>query len=91
MAFTLNSFAPLSAMANSNAPRMFVYSTDDAVASVVAADYFIDRINQLLVNDVILVVSSASGTPALTFTYVNANDGITIDCVDGLLIPATDT
>jgi len=32
---------------------------------------------------VLLVVSSTGGTPAVTFTYVNANDGATIDVVDG--------
>ena len=74
-----------------NNPRLWMYSTTDAVATVIAADYFLDAINMLQVNDVIIMVTSTGGTPAVTFTYVNANDGTTIDVVDGLLIPSTDT
>ena len=74
-----------------NAPRLWMYSTTDAMTTVRAADYFLDVINQLQVNDVILTVTATGGTPAIYFTYVNANDGTTIDVVDGLVIPATDT
>ncbi len=74
-----------------NAPRLWMYSTADAIATVVAADYFLEAINELQVNDVIIAVTSTGGTPAVTFTYVNANTGTVIDVVDGLLIPATDT
>lgn len=74
-----------------NAPRLWSYTTTDAIATVIAADYFLDVIGQLQVNDVLMVVSSTGGTPAVTFTYVNANDGTTIDVVNGLVIPATDT
>lgn len=38
MAFDQNNFLPLSAQANSNAPRMWVYSTADA--DITAANYF---------------------------------------------------
>jgi hypothetical protein len=74
-----------------NGPRLWSYTTADAIATVVAADYFLDVIGQLQLNDVLMVVSSTGGTPAVTFTYVNANDGSTIDVVNGLVIPATDT
>lgn len=74
-----------------NGPRLWMYNTPDAIATVIAADYFLDAINELQVNDVLIVVSSNAGTPAVTFTYVNANTGAAIDVVDGLLIPATDT
>jgi len=74
-----------------NAPRLWMYNTADAIATVIAADYFLDAINELQVNDVIVAVTSTGGTPAVTFTYVNANDGATIDVVNGLVIPATDT
>lgn len=74
-----------------NGPRLWMYSTADAIATVIAADYFLEAINELQVNDVLTVISSTGGTPAVTFTYVNANDGSTIDVVDGLVIPATDT
>ena len=58
-----------------NAPRLWMYNTPDAIATVIAADYFLPAIDQLQVNDVLLVVSSNAGTPAVTFTYVNANTG----------------
>lgn len=74
-----------------NAPKICTYTTTDAMTVVRAADYFLDAIEILDVNDVILVVSASGGTPNLYWTYVNANDGSTIDVVDGLLIPTTDT
>jgi hypothetical protein len=90
MAFTRTSLARVSG-ANSGAGSMWMYSTADAIATVVAADYFLEAINEIKLTDLIVVTSSTGGTPAITFTYVNANDGTTIDVVDGLLIPATDT
>lgn len=91
MAFARSGLAVISSSANTTANRMWMYTTADAIATVVAVDYFLDATNELRINDCILVVSSTGGTPALTFTYVNANTGATIDVVDGLLIPATDT
>lgn len=40
MAFTASTFVPLSAQANSNASRMFVYNTADNTAAVNGASYF---------------------------------------------------
>ena len=74
-----------------NAPAIHTYTTADAMTVVRAADYFLDIIDILSVNDVILVVSASGGTPNLYWTYVNANDGTTVDVVDGLLIPTTDS
>ena len=91
MAFARSGLAKISTSGNTQANAMWMYTTTDAVATVIAADYFLDAIRELRVNDCILMVTSTGGTPALTFTYVNANDGATIDVVDGLLIPATDT
>jgi len=89
MAFSRDGFYQVGPGGNS--PRLWMYATADAIATVIAADYFLDAINELQVNDVLIVVSSTGGTPAVTFTYVNANTGTAIDVVDGLLIPATDT
>ena len=77
--------------ANSDTVVLWLFSTTDAIATVIAAGYFNDASDDLSVNDVILVASSTGGTPALTFTYVNSNTGGVVDVVDGLLIPATDT
>ena len=68
-----------------------MYSTTDAIATVIAVDYFLPVTNQMNVNDVIWAITSTGGTPAVTITYVNASTATTIDVVDGLLVPATDT
>jgi len=90
MAFARSGLARVSG-ANSDAGSMWMYSSTDAIATIVAADYFLDAINEINLNDLIVVASSTGGTPAMTFTYVNSNTGSAIDVVDGLLIPATDT
>lgn len=90
MAFARSGLARLGT-ANSDSGAFWMYKTADAIATVVAADYFLLAINEIKLNDCILVTSSTGGTPALTFTYVNSNTGTAIDVVDGLLIPATDT
>lgn len=90
MAFTRSSLARLGT-ANSDAGAMWIYSTADAMTVVRAADYFLEAIDELKVNDVIVAITATGGTPNIYFTYVNANDGSTIDVVDGLLIPTTDT
>ena len=91
MAFSRNGLAKISTSGNTNANAMWMYTTADAIATVIAADYFLLAINEIRLNDCILAVTSTGGTPALTFTYVNANTGTAIDVVDGLVIPATDT
>ncbi len=40
MAFTATTFLPLSAQANSDASKMFVYNTADNTAAVTGANYF---------------------------------------------------
>jgi len=91
MAFLQSGLARASSSGNTNANALWIYTTEDAIATVIAVDYFLNAIRQIRLNDVIIAVTSTGGTPAVTFTYVNANDGVTIDVVDGLVIPATDT
>lgn len=55
MAFTQASFLPLSAQANSNAPRHYIYKTTDALATVKADDYFLSTFQVLDADDVIIV------------------------------------
>lgn len=71
MALTTDSFLPLSALANSNAPRIYSYGTTDAIATVEAADYFDDSViaGQAKVGDVLLAVMS-DGTKLYRFTTV---------------------
>lgn len=91
MTFLRDGLARTSSSGNTNVPAAWRYTTADAIAEVVAVDYFLEAIREIGLNDTIYVISSTGGTPAHTITYVNENDGVTIDVVDGLLIPATDT
>lgn len=60
MAFTPSTFLPLSAQANSNAPRVYVYSTSDALATVKADDYLLTRYQNLAAGDKIIVKIGAA-------------------------------
>ena len=71
--------------------RLWYYSTADTIATVNTAGYFNDAANMLNVNDVILAITSTGGTPVVSHTYVNANDGSTVDVVNGVAITATDS
>lgn len=90
MAFNRDYLARIGS-ANTNANAIWMYTTADTIADVNTADYFLEAIDEIRLNDVIFVVSSTGGTPVATITYCNANDGSTIDVVDGLTITATDT
>lgn len=60
--------------------RLYVYSTTDAIASVVAADYFLPFHAQLQKGDCILVAGSTGGTPTADLLVVNAvsSSGVTV-------------
>jgi len=73
-----------------NSPRLWIYSTADTIASVIAADYFLAHKDQITLNDVFLVISSTGGTPVVTITYCNQSDGSVVDMVAGNTILATD-
>ena len=76
MAFTKNTFLPLSSMANSNAPRHFSYTTPDAKATVVASGYFDDAAATLGLKqgDIIWSVDDNGGTETFTMIFVDAVD-----------------
>jgi len=80
MALVKDNFIPASAMANSNAGRMFSYSTsDDNLAAVKASGYF----NDVAVSDVGLGYGLRSGD----FILVDAWDGQSFLFVG--VVPAT--
>ena len=70
--------------------RLWYYTTADTIADVNTAGYFNSAANMLNLNDVIMTVTSTGGTPVVGHTYVNANDGSTVDVVNGVAITATD-
>jgi len=56
--------------ANSDSRAVWVYaSTEDAVAAIVAADYFLDRIDEMKLQDIVFVIDSAG---VVTLSYVLA-------------------
>lgn len=72
--------------------RLWLYNTTDTIATVNTAAYFTgEAVNMLQVNDVIIVASSTGGTPVVSHTYVNSNDGSAVDVVDGVAVTATDS
>lgn len=90
MAFARSGLAKIASCAG-DAPSIFAYTTADTIADVNTADYFLSAINEINLGDIIFVYSSTGGTPVMTITYCNANDGSTIDVVDGLTVTATDS
>jgi hypothetical protein len=77
MAFTPTTFIPLSAQANSNAPRMYMYSTSDAIATVATADYFLTRYQNLQAGDIIVVKIGAAEFHELV-VLTSASSGVTV-------------
>ena len=76
MAFTPATFLPLSAQANSDAGRMFVYNTADNTATVVGASYFDPAALTLgLKTDDTILVTQSDGTD-LYQVLVNASTGV---------------
>lgn len=88
MAYTASS---LCCIGGGSGQRLWYYSTADTIATVNTAGYFNDAATMLNVNDVILAITSTGGTPVVSHTYVNANDGSTVDVVNGVAITATDS
>jgi hypothetical protein len=76
MALTTTSFLPLSALANSDAPRMFSYGTADNAAVVEGANYFDNSevAGQLQVGDVLLAYMG-DATKLYNFTTVDNTAG----------------
>lgn len=73
MTVQVDTLLPLSALANSDAPRHWSYTTPDAKATVVAASYFDDAvIRGLKKGDVIWSVDANGGTETFTMVFVDA-------------------
>ena len=71
--------------------NLWYYSTTETQAQIDAVNYFNDAAKMLSVNDVIICITATGGTPVVTHAYVNANDGSTVDIVNGVAITATDS
>lgn len=72
-------------------PKLWIYTTTDAMTVVRASGYFNAAAKDLSVGDVILCNAATGGTTLVFLTYVVSNSGGVVDVVDGLQIPVTDT
>jgi 2-hydroxy-3-keto-5-methylthiopentenyl-1-phosphate phosphatase len=88
MAYSADS---LSNIATTSGNNLWFYKTADAIATVNTANYFNDAIGMIRKHDVIIVVSSTGGTPAINLVYAKDVTSTAIDVTDGLAITATDT
>ena len=71
-----------------SSPRLWMYSTTDAIATVNSANYFNGAVDLLGVRDVIIVADT--NTPTTNFVSVLSNDGTNVDVSDGTAIAETD-
>ena len=81
MAFDVKYFVPLSAMANSNVPRYFLYKDDtDSLATIATANYFLSAHMHLQAGDIIRVFPAAGVNPidlvVLTATSTSVTVGV---------------
>ena len=90
MAFTRSSLARIGT-ANSDAGAVWIYKSEDAIGVVRAANYFLGAVDEIKLNDILFLVTSTGGTPAVTISYCNSNTGTAIDITDGTTISATDS
>lgn len=72
-----------------NGPRLWMYSSADAIADVNTEGYFNDASDLLGIRDVIFVVDTA--TPTTTIVNVLSNASGVVDVSNGLAVPETDT
>lgn len=72
-----------------NAPRIWVYSTTDAIATVNTSGYFDDASDLLQVRDIIFVCDT--NTPTTHLVSVLSNASGVVDVSDGTAIAETDS
>lgn len=72
-----------------NAPRIWVYSTTDAIATVNTAGYFNNASDLLQVRDIIFVCDT--NTPTTHLVSVLSNASGVVDVSDGTAIAETDS
>lgn len=70
-------------------PRIWVYSTEDAIATVNTAGYFNDASDLLAVRDIIFVCDT--NTPTTSIVSVLSNAAGVVDVSDGTAIAETDS
>jgi hypothetical protein len=78
MAFALANFIRSSSQANSNAPRIWMYESNDTIATIKAADYFLSVYQHLDAGDIILCRSDLDGNASFYELQVLAASSTTV-------------
>jgi len=80
MSFALAGFVPASGQANSNVPRVYMYISDDLIAAIIAADYFLAAYKHLQVGDIIIVRADDDGNASFHELWVLTSSfaGVTV-------------
>lgn len=83
--------ANLHRLAGGSGVGFWKYVTTDTQSEVGTAGYFDEAANMLNLYDIICVAANIDSSPVVFYTFVNANSGSTVDVVNGVAIPSTDT
>ena len=85
MSFDIKKLVLVSEHGVPSAPKLFLYTTTDTIATVNTANYFLSASRLLNVGDMIIAASSTGGTREISFLFVNAvTIDSAVDCNDGL-------
>lgn len=85
MPLDLNKLSLVSQHGVPGAPKIWLYTTTDSIATVNTANYFLNASKLLKANDIIIVWSSTGGTIDVSNVLVNSvTIGSAVDVTDGL-------
>lgn len=90
MSFDRAGLNKVSSGANSLAPTIWSYTTEDSAADVDTEDYFLPAMREIKKGDIMYWRTSTGSTDVITVSYCNQSDGTNIDFVDGDVISNTD-
>ena len=90
MAYSSTGFTTVAASKAGNAPSIYSYSTEDAIADVNTEGYFNSLSTILKVGDLIYCVTSTGSTIVATLAVVRSNASGVVDIDNGTTLAATD-
>ena len=90
MAYSSTGFSTVAASKAGNAPSIYAYSTEDAIADVNTEGYFDSLSTILKVGDLIYCVTSTGSTIVATLAVVRSNASGVVDIDNGTTLANTD-
>jgi hypothetical protein len=90
MAYSSTGFSTVAASKAGNAPSIYAYSTEDAIADVNTEGYFNSLSTILSVGDLIYCVTSTGSTIVATLAVVRSNASGVVDIDNGTTLANTD-